>query len=1357
MKKFGTKTRNTIAITLILTFAFMFVPIQHMTYAEEDLQSTQETQNKGYLESYTEMYGWEQVKGIQPLTQKIQNKRTRSARSADAKATEVQYLAILIEFPDADMQDIHLDDAYTLKAADMVMNSGGVNIQPLGVEIPVISLKNYLNQYSYGAFRTHTSFYPKNDAGTTISYTSKKPRTYYMKKTASNPDGYTPDQQASREEELLEEVLQAVKPSIEKELSGAQLDTNNDGFIDAVSFMVEGKFSDSGIGWNDLLWSHKADRIFSTTISGKTVGAYNLNNVGDSQSPGGVFSYRVDKTQAAPLDTLKLNRAGYSVIHHEFLHTLGLPDLYRGTSIGEPVGFYDIMASNNSQNPQAMLSVLSHDWLGWGSKLSEITADRQITIQRPKYQDSNEVISYKIYSPFHDKEYFVVEYYQKQDATHNTGRDNGLIVYRVNSTLYTNMGGTTDGLGDFLYVFRPEETSLGAAAGNLKDAVILPTVGNTYGKTIDETGDTWDKDTLYYSNGKNSGIKLEVTASDADSITLNVTVPQVQGSGTKDDPFLVSSVDDWHLLVRDNKYIKIMKDIDFNHTAITPIDNFSGHIDGNGKTLSNMTVNGSGIFESISGGSVKNMTLENVNVTGSERGHAGGFAGVISGGNIENVVLTSGTVTGGNGANGVGGFVGYLAEGASIKNSFSSLTVSRGQNVGGFIGLTTGGKVENSFANGQVQKTENSNSGGFYGSLFVGSPAPTFTDCAYDMRATGQNTADNQGDIAGITGYQSPETITLDIGGINETDIDVVTKPMLQSINSNIRLGSTAIANFNHATQKLYGVSEGNTTLYVDVIIGTNQMPLTTQVQVTNTGTPTNPITSVSVTPNTLQLEKGNISILTARITPADTTDSKTIVWSSDNEAVADVDVNGQVTAKNVGTATITATTSNGLKSTCMVTVTEKSVAQSVIPDGYYEIRSAVSGKNLEVYGVSTLGGAKITQWYATGGKNQKWKVENQADGSVRITNVNSGLVLDYNGSVNAYEQWDWHGGSNQRWEISKTSTEGNYCIRNQSNGYAMDVLYGTMEDGQHVVSYEYNGGVNQQWQFIKTDCNATQVVPDGYYEIKSAVSGKDLEVYGASLLGGGKVTQWDSTGGNNQKWKLENQSDGTIRLTNVNSGLVLDYNASTNSYEQWDWHGGSNQRWQISKSQAGNYYIRNMSNNHAMDVLYGSMNNGQYVVDYEYNGGINQQWQLVPTKIEQVMPDGYYEIRSAVSGKNLEVYGVSTQGGAKITQWDATGGNNQKWKLENQSGGTIRLTNVNSGLVLDYNASTNSYEQWDWHGGSNQRWQISKSQAGNYYIRNMSNNHAMDVLYGNTGNGQYVVDYEYNGGINQQWQLIPA
>ena len=44
------------------------------------------------------------------------------------------------------------------------------------------------------------------------------------------------------------------------------------------------------------------------------------------------------------------------------------------------------------------------------------------------------------------------------------------------------------------------------------------------------------------------------------------------------------------------------------------------------------------------------------------------------------------------------------------------------------------------------------------------------------------------------------------------------------------------------------------------------------------------------------------------------------------------------------------------------------------------------------------------------------------------LQNVNSGLVLEYNGNTNAYEQRNWNGGSNQKWEISETSTEGNYA-----------------------------------------------------------------------------------------------------------------------------------------------------------------------------------------------------------------------------------------------------------------------------------------------------------------------------------------
>ncbi len=65
----------------------------------------------------------------------------------------------------------------------------------------------------------------------------------------------------------------------------------------------------------------------------------------------------------------------------------------------------------------------------------------------------------------------------------------------------------------------------------------------------------------------------------------------------------------------------------------------------------------------------------------------------------------------------------------------------------------------------------------------------------------------------------------------------------------------------------------------------------------------------------------GGTTQLTANVTP-ETALVKTVVWSSSNTAVASVDANGKVTARSVGTATITAATTDGVKSdTCVVTV----------------------------------------------------------------------------------------------------------------------------------------------------------------------------------------------------------------------------------------------------------------------------------------------------------------------------------------------------------------------------------------------------------------------------------------------------
>ncbi len=81
-------------------------------------------------------------------------------------------------------------------------------------------------------------------------------------------------------------------------------------------------------------------------------------------------------------------------------------------------------------------------------------------------------------------------------------------------------------------------------------------------------------------------------------------------------------------------------------------------------------------------------------------------------------------------------------------------------------------------------------------------------------------------------------------------------------------------------------------------------------------------VTSVSVTPSSLELVSGKKASLTADVLPADATD-KTVSWASSNAAVASVSGSGEVTAVAAGKASITVTTNDGGKqAVCTVTVT---------------------------------------------------------------------------------------------------------------------------------------------------------------------------------------------------------------------------------------------------------------------------------------------------------------------------------------------------------------------------------------------------------------------------------------------------
>ena len=78
-------------------------------------------------------------------------------------------------------------------------------------------------------------------------------------------------------------------------------------------------------------------------------------------------------------------------------------------------------------------------------------------------------------------------------------------------------------------------------------------------------------------------------------------------------------------------------------------------------------------------------------------------------------------------------------------------------------------------------------------------------------------------------------------------------------------------------------------------------------------------VTSVTLDKTDLTLDVNGTAKLNATVKPDDAT-TKTVTWKSDNEGVAIVDNNGNVTAKAAGTATITATV-DGKSASCKVTV----------------------------------------------------------------------------------------------------------------------------------------------------------------------------------------------------------------------------------------------------------------------------------------------------------------------------------------------------------------------------------------------------------------------------------------------------
>lgn len=137
-------------------------------------------------------------------------------------------------------------------------------------------------------------------------------------------------------------------------------------------------------------------------------------------------------------------------------------------------------------------------------------------------------------------------------------------------------------------------------------------------------------------------------------------------------------------------------------------------------------------------------------------------------------------------------------------------------------------------------------------------------------------------------------------------------------------------------------------------------------------------------------------------------------------------------------------------------------------------------------------------------------------------------------------------------------------------------------------------------------------------------------------------------------------------------------------------------------------YAIRSKNSGKALDVSWGSKDNGANVLQYTYHGYANQKWYI------EKQQSGYYTIKCYASGKVLDVARCSSDNGANVQQWEYHNGENQEWSIENV-GGYYKFINRKSGKALDVSGRSvddnANILQWNYSGQSNQLWSISPVQ----------------------------------------------
>lgn len=472
---------------------------------------------------------------------------------------------------------------------------------------------------------------------------------------------------------------------------------------------------------------------------------------------------------------------------------------------------------------------------------------------------------------------------------------------------------------------------------------------------------------------KNILLSLVIIMMSLSFFTVEKTARAVTGSGTEDDPYLISTADDLRAAGADlTGHYKQLNDIDLNHKefpviAATNSPGFQGSYDGQGYKIQNLKISADsyyiGLFGCVKNAEIKNIKLidPEVEYTGTSSGPIiGGIAAYASDSSITNCSVTGEgyikNLSSGGGIvgeiknsnisdchvsipiinnNTTGGIVGYCTGISTIERCYSTNDMTTrnitSSKVGGIVGYYSGGNVTISKCYSTGKLTSYSYAGGIVGSGSGNTLKVENCFSISDLKVNqiGTNTAKAGGIIGQVltpklvncyfagtldakTNYGLTERVT-DKGAITDCYFDGEKNNNVANYThskiTSAMLKQSTYENWNF--DNVWAIKQDCTYPYL------RDLPMPEGVAVVPIDVE---VESITVTPSSKHMDLYDVLDLSYDILPKNAADT-TVTFSTSDSSVAVINKSNQVVAIGNGSAVITLTTGNGKTAECKITV----------------------------------------------------------------------------------------------------------------------------------------------------------------------------------------------------------------------------------------------------------------------------------------------------------------------------------------------------------------------------------------------------------------------------------------------------